>query len=80
MTLSMYLRKRSKEICKDNKCTDLDHFCESYAYINKDCELLDICISDYFQGSSNPVAAVSLPWTGNQKELKEEIDEQCWED
>jgi hypothetical protein len=80
MSLAQYLRKRSKEICRDNACTEDQHNCESYAYVNKDGQLLDICMSDYFQGSSEPVAAISLPWTGTQAELEEEIAEQTFED
>lgn len=77
MTLSQHLRNRSKEICRDNGCTEDEHKCESYAYINKDCQLIDICMSDYFQGSSKPVAAVGLPWNGTQEQLEAEVAEQC---
>ena len=34
-----------------------DHFCESYAYITREGDLLDICASDYFQGYPEDVAA-----------------------
>lgn len=78
-TLSQYLRMRSKEICTDNECTAEDHHCESYAYINSRCQLMDICQSDYFQGSSHPYAAIALPWSGNQKELETEVADQCAE-
>jgi hypothetical protein len=77
MTLAQYLKKRSVEICKDNNCTEDNHNCESYAYINADKQLLDICGSDYFQGSSKPHAAIPLPWTGTQAELEREVDDQC---
>ncbi len=80
MTLAAYLRKRSKEICADNGCTEDEHKCESYAYVNSDGQLLDICCSDYFQGSSKPVAAISLPWDGTQAELDNEIAEQTFEE
>lgn len=73
--LSDYLKKRSKEICELNECTEEEHKCESYAYINAEGQLLDICVSDYFQGSSRPFAAISLPWDGDQKELEEKIAE-----
>jgi hypothetical protein len=73
MTLSKYLKQRSKEICRDNKCTEDQHNCESYAYITHDGKLMDICASDYWIGSSRPHAAIPLPWTGNQKELEKEI-------
>lgn len=73
MTLAQYLRKRSKEICADNHCTDEQHNCESYAYINADYQLLDLCCPDYFQGSSKPCAAIPLPWTGSQAELERTV-------
>lgn len=79
MTLAKYLKKRSKEICRDNECTEEDHNCESYAYINKRGDLLDICSPDFFQGSSEPHAAIALPWTGSQKELMEQVREDCFE-
>ena len=80
MTISQYLTQRSKEICADNECTDDEHNCESYAYITKDGNLLDVCASDYFQGSSEPVAAIPLPWNGTQEELDDEIAEQTYDD
>jgi hypothetical protein len=79
MTLAQYLKQRSKEICKDNNCTEDNHNCESYAYITNDGQLLDICYPDFFQGSSKPHAAISLPWNGTQKELMEQIKEQCYD-
>ena len=80
MTISQYLTQRSKEICADNECTDDEHNCESYAYITKDGNLLDVCASDYFQGSSKPVAAIPLPWNGTQEELDDEIAEQTYDE
>lgn len=77
--LAQYLKRRSREICKDNQCTRDNHNCESYAYINSEMQLLDICISDYFQGSSKPYAAIPLPWTGGMKELRKEVEDQCAE-
>jgi len=79
MTLAQYLKKRSKEICQDNGCTADQHNCESYAYINPQLELIDICASDFFQGSSKPVAAISLPWKGAMKDLRKEVEEQTFE-
>jgi len=79
MTLAQYLKRRSKEICELNKCTEDKHNCESYAYINKRGELLDICASDYFQGSSSPCAAIPLPWSGSQRDLMREVKEQCFD-
>ena len=78
-TLSDYLKERSKEICADNECTEDEHNCESYAYIAKDGTLLDICISDYFQGSGQPHAAIPMPWSGTQEELDDEIADQCFD-
>lgn len=79
MTLSKYLKKRSKEICRDNECDDDDHNCESYAYITKDGRLLDICASDFFNGHDGPYAAIALPWSGNQKELMRQVREDCYD-
>ena len=78
-TYAQYLRKRSAEICQDNSCKEDDHNCESYAYFNEAGQLLDICASDFFQGHSGPVAAISLPWDGTQDELDKEIEEQIAE-
>jgi hypothetical protein len=77
MNLATYLKKRSKEICKDNECTEDNHNCESYAYIDQHGNLLDICISDYFQGHAGPYAAVMLPWSGSQMSLDKEVKNQC---
>ena len=77
--LAYYLFTRSKEICQDNKCTEDEHFCESYAYIDENGNLLDICISDYFPGSSEPVAAIPLPFDDTGEELFKEVQEQCFE-
>ena len=79
MTTAQYLRKQSKEICQMNGCTKDEHKCESYAYLTKDGQLLDVCYPDYFQGSSEPVAAISLPWSGSQKDLEREIADQLWD-
>lgn len=75
--LSQYLKQRSKEICADNECTEDQHNCESYAYVNASVQLLDICTSDYFQGSSRPYAAIPLPWTGTMAALRAEVKSQC---
>lgn len=79
MSLSEELTRRSKEICEMNGCSEEEHNCKSYAYIDKDMGLLDVCASDFFQGTSKPYAAIALPWTGTQEELEEEVAEQCWE-
>jgi hypothetical protein len=42
-------------------------------------ELLDICASDFFQGSSKPAAAISLPWKGSMRDLRREVLEQTFE-
>jgi hypothetical protein len=77
MNLSDYLTERSKEICADNHCTEDEHNCESYAYITAKMELLDICSPDFFQGYSSAHAAISLPWSGTQAEIEDEVLDQC---
>ena len=79
LNLAQYLRMRSCEICCDNGCKGDEHNCESYAYITASMQLLDICQSDYFQGSSKPVAAIPLPWTGGMRELKQAVADDCYE-
>lgn len=76
-TIAQHLQSLSKEICAMNGCTVDEHHCESYAYIDSEMNLLDVCQSDYFQGTSKPCAAVCLPWIGTQAELEEEVLEQC---
>ena len=80
MDLSAYLTQQSKEICAMNECTEDKHYCESYAYISKSGRLLDICGSDYFQGSNEPYAAIPLPWRETQEELDDEIAEQTYDE
>lgn len=75
--LARHLRRRSKEICALNGCTEDEHNCESYAYVRHDMKLLDICISDYFQGCSAPHAAISLPFDGSAEDLLNDVQEQC---
>lgn len=77
MNLSDYLKKRSREICRDNGCKRGEHNCGSYAYVTADLKLLDVCCPDFFQGHGEPHAAVALPWTGSLKDLKREVEEQC---
>lgn len=79
-TTAEFLTEQSKEICAMNDCTEDEHFCESYAYFNKEHTLLDLCYPDYFQGYSGPFAAIPLPWTGTQEDLEEEIDDQIAEE
>ena len=79
MTLAQYLKKQSKDICKMDGCTRDEHKCGSYAYINSEYQLMDLCLPDYFQGSSKPYAAISLPWSGSQKDLQNEVDNQIAE-
>ena len=62
-----------------NHCTEDEHFCESYAYFNKEHILLDVCYPDYFLGYSGPVATIPLPWHGTQEDLKANIDDQIAE-
>lgn len=78
--LAAYLTERSKEICKDNGCTEDEHNCESNAYFDVEfrgdtltkCDLEDICCSDYLQRHVN--CAVSLPFSGNGADLLESIE------
>lgn len=67
--LAAELRQRSREICKDNGCKGGEHNCGSYAYIDGDLNLLDVCLPDYFPGTSKPYAAVPLPWEGCGRDL-----------
>lgn len=78
--LVAYLKEQSQIVCALNNCTEYNHYCESYAYITEDMSLLDICRSDYFQGSSKPHAAIPLPWHGEAKDLQVEVEDQCFED
>jgi hypothetical protein len=80
MDLATYLKQQSAKICQMNECTEDEHKCESYAYIDKERNLLDICYSDFFAGSSEPYAAIPLPWDGTQEELEDEIASQTWEE
>lgn len=75
--LSEHLKERSKDVCDLCSCTEDEHFCESYAYITSEADLLDVCSSDYFRGCSKPHAAVPLPWDGNGIELQNEVLGQC---
>ena len=79
-SLAHYLITRSQEICLDNGCTEEEHQCASSAYIDQDMQLLDICGSDYFQGTSAPYAAIPLPWLGTQTELRRAVGEQIVEE
>jgi len=78
--LAEHLAERSKDICHSNRCTEEEHKCESYAYVLRDGTLLDVCYPDFFQGTSKPVAAVCMPWTGTGEELQNEVEEQTWEE
>ncbi len=70
MNIAQYLEQESKAICLDNECTEDNHNCGSYAYINADMNLLNVCIPDYFQGYDGRYAAIPLPWAGSLKELE----------
>ena len=48
--LSAHLLARAEEICLDNECTEEEHFCDSSAYVTEGGDLIDVCLSDYFQG------------------------------
>jgi hypothetical protein len=79
LTLSKYLRRRSREICRENGCTEDEHNCESHAHIAAHGSLIDVCAPGFFQGSPYPVATLPLPWTGTQKGLEAEILDQVYE-
>ncbi len=81
-----YLQTRSAEICADNKCTEEEHKCNAFAYIGivtaeGDYRILDVCNSDYFQGTFLPYAAISLP-VGDMtvKQLIAEVEEQAYQE
>ncbi len=78
-TLAAWLTYRSSWVCSLNQCTDEGHNCESYAYLDKDLNILDICSPDFFRGSSEPYAAIPLPYTGSQEELEKQVREQIEE-
>ena len=77
-----YITERSEEICKDNGCTEEEHFCESNAYITGDGTVHDVSPSDFFQGWGSEdietwghIAVVSLPFVGDWKELKDAVED-----
>lgn len=81
--ISKYLTQQSIEICRYNKC-DEEHNCKLTAFIQLilnndlkiiDIHLLDICISDYFQGvSENEIfSVIYLPFNGNSDDLLSEL-------
>jgi len=85
--LAEHLAQRSVDICTDNNCTEDHHNCDSYAYLSItvantiigtmiDVMLLDICLPDYFQGSSNQYIMLPLPWQGTAKDLKNDIEKE----
>lgn len=76
--LSNHLKAKSKEICKTNRCKRGEHNCESYAYIKPDGVLLDVCMSDYFQGCTLPVAAIPMPWSGCGRDLKKAVEDDTY--
>ena len=77
--LAEYLTRRSKEICKDNECTEDEHNCESFAYFDStlcgddliDLSLIDICLSDYLTTQAN--CYIDMPFTGTGADLLEMI-------
>jgi len=86
--LAKHLTERSEEICADNECTEDEHNCDSYAYMQVtsrgcidgkeriDAMLLTVCCSDYFQGSAKEYIALPLPFTGDAKALKAAVEEE----
>lgn len=79
--LIQYLQSCQARICSDNECTEEEHKCESYAYIDEHYDLMDLCNPDFFQGSSKPYAVVPLPLSDptTVEDFKKEIDDQITE-
>lgn len=71
--LATWLEAKSAMICELNGCTEDEHNCESYAYIDADGNCHDVCASDYWQGQTYPIAAIPLPWQGDGTELYDAV-------
>lgn len=76
--LAEYLKKVSGDVCKLNNCTDEDHSCQSYAYIDINGDVWDVCAPDYFQGGHN-IAAIPLPFDGSGDDLEDEVLDQTYD-
>ena len=71
-----YLAVASHLICTMRACTDWQHHCDAFAFINRAMQILDICASDAFRGRE-PNAVIPLPWYGSQSDLDHEVAAQC---
>ena len=69
------LENQSENICKDNHCTEDEHFCGSNAYFEKMDDdlytLCTVCYPDYCKKVYN--SYVSLPFSGNAFDLHAEL-------
>jgi len=74
-TSADYLKSISKDICADNGCTEEEHVCESYAYIDLGGIVQDVCASDYWRGSPALIAAIPMPFDGSGEELVKAVEE-----
>ena len=73
--MAKYLAECSLEICADNDCTEDNHNCESYVYMDLEDGIWvihDICCPDYAPRSY--AVALSLPFEGNGADLMEAIE------
>lgn len=77
-----WLTERSEGICKNNGCTEDEHKCESFAYIDIEeneygdivgFEFYDICPPDYAQRVYN--IALPLPFEGDGQKLLQEMEQ-----
>ena len=75
-SIAHHLSYKSLAICRDNRCTDEQHNCESFAYFDDNAdgyfELKTICLPDYCQRCYD--VALPLPWSGTGAELKQELE------
>jgi hypothetical protein len=71
-----YLAVASHMICTMRGCTDWQHHCDRFAFINRSMQILDICASDAFHGREAH-AVIPLPWYGTEHDLEKEGAAQC---
>jgi hypothetical protein len=76
MRLVDYLAGTSSIIFTMRGCTDGQHHCAQFAFINRAMQVLDICASDAIRGREAH-AVIPLPWSGSQAELEKEVAAQC---
>lgn len=71
--LAEWLAEKSANTCTLNGCTENEHLCDSYAYIDANASCHDVCASDYWQGQTYPIAAIPLPWNGDGEKLRDAV-------